>query len=299
MVMGAAAAERCDDFGWHPRGAIDTSLVAEIAQTPRFGAGHAWSHSAQYALTEAPERSYLVLTMEGGFDFTIDGTPVRTEPGSLIVLQGDTPTLARTLGSTARFVWHLEPTVLRPEHSRFAYGEPFRVGGTALQGLMAMTNGMVRSLAPVNDIARRHLALAFEHLLVGVIEESGPQRNTDLAAHHDGLFMAAVAVIETRFRDPGLSVERIAKDLAVSVRTLHATFARTGTSPRREIERRRVAEAGHLADLVALTPSELATRCGFTSVRQMTRSLGRQPGADPGAGSHGVARARPTERAAA
>jgi hypothetical protein len=26
--MGIAAAERCNDFGWHPRGAIDPTLVA-------------------------------------------------------------------------------------------------------------------------------------------------------------------------------------------------------------------------------------------------------------------------------
>lgn len=275
MTMGTAAAERCNDFGWHPRGRIDPSLVAEIAQHPRFGMGHAWSRSAGYSLTEAPERTYLVLTVEGGFEFTVDGVPSTTEPGSLILLDGQAPTTARTLTDTARFVWHFEPSFLRPGRSRFAFGEPIPTAGTSVRALTSMTNALLSATAPTTETSRRYLALSFENLLAGVLEERGA--STGESAHHrDGLFMAALAAIETRFRDPGLTVAALAKDLSVSTRTLHHTFTDMGSTPRREIERRRLTEAKKLSGGHGTSTSDVAERAGFTSSRQLARSLARK-----------------------
>lgn len=275
MTMGIAAAERCDDFGWHPHGRIDTTLVAEIAQHPRFGMGHAWSQSAEYNLTTAPERTYLVLTVEGGFQFTVDGEAVIAEPGSLILLDGAAPTTAKTLTDTSRFVWHLEPTMLNPAHSRFRFGEPIPTGGAAVEALTALTNTLLQAPPPTNETVRHQLALSLESLLVGVLEESG-HRHHGAPHHRDGLFMAALRVIGTHFQDPAFVVPRLARELSVSERTLHATFSSMGTTPRREIERRRVAEANHLAAASpTIAPRELAARSGFTSTQQLTRALAR------------------------
>ena len=283
MTMGIAAAERCDDFGWHPRGQIDPSLVAEIAQHPRFGMGHAWSRSAGYNLTKAPKRTYLVLTVEGGFEFTVDGAPVTTGPGSLIMLDGQAPTTARTLTDTARFVWHFEPTFLRPGLSRFEFGEPIATAGSSMRALTAMTNALLRSPAPATETTRRHLSLAFENLLAGVLEERG-SLDPGASPHREGLFMAALAAIESRFRDPAFTVAGLAKELSVSVRALHDTFNDMGSTPRREIERRRLTEIGQLSTIDSLSPAELADRAGFTSARQLTRALSRgtsEPSAPP------------------
>jgi AraC-like DNA-binding protein len=277
MTMGIAAAERCNDFGWHPYGRIDTTLVAEIAQHPRFGMGHAWSRSAEYNLTTAPERIYLVLTMEGGFEFTVDGEDVTAEPGSLIVLDGAVPTTARTFTETARFVWHLEPTMLNPAQSRFRFGEPIPTGGTSVEALTAVTNTLLQAPPPATELARHHLASSLENILVAVVEESG-HRQHGAPHHRDGLFMAALTVIGTRFRDPAFNVARLARELSISERPLHHAFHSMGTTPRREIERRRVTEANHLA---AASPPpmstlrELAARSGFTSTQQLTRALAR------------------------
>lgn len=274
MAMGIAAAERCDDFGWHPRGRVDTSLVAEIEQHPRFGMGHAWSNSSAYDLTPAPTRTYLVLTVEGGFEFNVGGSPVLTEPGSLILLDGEVPTIARTLTDTARFVWHLEPTMLDPNRSRFRYGEPVPTGGAAIRALTSMTNAFLTSPAPTSDTIRHHLALSFENLLIAALDEAGEHRHT--ATHRDGLFMAAIAEIEAHFRDPGFTVAHLAKEVSVSVRTLHDTFRSIGSTPRREIERRRISEVHRLATAHPAIPApELAARAGFTSARQLTRALSR------------------------
>lgn len=273
--MGVPAAERCDDFGWHPRGKIDPTLVAEIAERPRFGVGHAWSKSAGYSLTTAPERIYAVMPMEGGFEFSVDGTPTIAEAGSLVLFDGAAPTTARTLTDTARFVWYLEPTFLQAGRSRFRYGEPIGTGGSATNALISMTNALVDAPdTPSSHGVNRHLALAFENLLSGVLEEAGPDvRHT--AEHRDGLFMTALASIEVHFRDPAFSVTRLAKDVATSPRTLHNAFARLGTTPRRELERRRITEANQLAEQERISVTDLAARAGFTSTRQLARAFNR------------------------
>lgn len=273
MTMGIAAAERCDDFGWHPRGRIDTTLVAEIAQHPRFGLGHAWSRSAEYNLTTTPERTYLVLTVEGGFEFTVDGETVTADAGSLILLNGEVPTIARTTTETARLVWHIEPTTLHPARTRFRYGEPIPTGGGAVEALTAMTNTMLQLQPLMNETAQHHLGLSLENVLTAVVEESG-HRQHGAPHHRDGLFMAAQTAITTHFRDPAFSVARLARELSVSERTVQAAFTTMGTTPRREIERRRVAEANQLrAAAPRIPPRELAARSGFTSTQQLTRAL--------------------------
>jgi AraC-like DNA-binding protein len=276
MTMGIAAAERCDDFGWHPHGRIDRTLVAEIAQHPRFGMGHAWSRSAEYALTTAPERIYLVLTVEGGFRFTIDGEAVIADPGSLILLDGAAPTTAKTLTETARFVWHVDSAALDPNRARFRFGEPIGTGGAAVHALTNLTNTLLQAPPPATELARHHIAQSLESMLAAVVEESGDRQHG--APHHrEGLFMAAMTVIGSNFRDPAFSVPHLARELSIAERTLRAAFASMGTTPRREIERRRVAEANQIATTTAgLTPAgELAARSGFTSTQQLTRALAR------------------------
>jgi AraC-like DNA-binding protein len=280
MAMGMAAAEKCDDFGWHPRGHIDPSLVAEIAHHPRFGLGHAWSRSAGYALTTAPTRTYVVLTMEGGFEIDVDGTTVTTEAGSLIFLNGDAPTTARSLTETARFVWHLEPTFLHPRRAKFQYGEPISTGGASVEALTTMTNALVKAPVPTGETARRHFALSFENLFAAVLEQ-GTGRHPNMAHHRDGLFMAAVVAIEAHFRDPAFTGCRLAKEMSVSLRTLQEAFSRMGTTPRREIERRRVTEADRVSAIETMSAASLAERVGFTSARQLNRARSRSIAGSP------------------
>lgn len=275
MTMGALAAEKCDDFGWQPRGAIDPGLVADTIQHPRFGMGRAWSNSAGYSLSAAPNLTYLVYTMEGGFEFEVDGSPVETEAGSLILLDGEAPTTAKTLTETARFVWFFEPTFLHAGRSRFRFQEPISMRNGSLRALFAMTNSVIDAPPPATETARRHLGISLEHLVAGALDEAGSDELGGDSRHHDGLFMAAQLAIETHFRDPAFTVARLAKALSVSVRTIHDTFSRLGTTPRREIERRRLSEIERLPSTNTLTTVQIADLTGFSSAKQLNRALGR------------------------
>jgi AraC-like DNA-binding protein len=280
MPMGLKAAERCDDFGWQPRGAVDPALVAETMQYERFGIGRAWSSSAGYALSAAPNLTYLVYTVEGGFDFTVDGASVDAGAGSMILLDGEAPTTARTTAETARFVWYFEPTFLRADRSRFRFHEPIPMQNASLRALVAMTHSVLKAPTPRTETARRHLGISLEHLVSGALDEAGSDEIGTDSRHRDGLFMAAQLAIEAHFRDPAFGVTRLAKALSVSVRTVHDTFRRLGTTPRREIERRRVTEVDRIStDL--LTASEIAERSGFSSSKQLARALARRSGTTP------------------
>ncbi|WP_431030818.1 helix-turn-helix domain-containing protein [Plantibacter sp. RU18] len=288
MTMGTEAAERCDDFGWQPRGAIDPRLVAETTQHPRFGIGRAWSSSAGYQLSAAPKLTYLVYTVEGGFDFTVDGSSVHADAGSMILLDGEAPTTAQTTSETARFVWYFEPSLLRPGSSRFRFHEPIPMRNASLRALIAMTHSVLDSPAPRSDSARWHLGISLEHLVSGALDEAGSDEVGADSRHQDGLFMAAQLAVETHFRDPAFSVTRLARELSVSVRTIHGTFSRLGTTPRREIERRRITEVGRLSAAGTAPAAEIADRVGFSSSKQLKRALARslhQPGSPAQSGS--------------
>lgn len=275
MAMGVHAAEKCNDFGWHPRGAIDPGLVAETVQHPQYGMGRAWSSSAGYSLTTAPERTYLVYTVEGGFEFDVEGKTVLAEPESLILLRGEAPTTARTTTTTARFVWYFEPKFLKAGHSRFRFHEPISMRNASVRALMTMTNTALNSPTASTAAARRHFGIALEHLVAGALDEAGSDERGHDSRHRDGLFMAAQVAIETRFRDPGFDVATLARELSVSVRTVHNTFARFGSTPRREIERRRVNEVNRVSGAEMRPASEVAEMAGFASAKQMNRALAR------------------------
>ncbi|PSL38109.1 AraC family transcriptional regulator [Labedella gwakjiensis] len=279
MTMGTVAAEKCDDFGWQPRGAIDPGLVADTMQNPYVGLGRAWSNSAGYSLAAGENLAYLVYTVEGGFDFTVDGESVETAASSLILLDGAAPTTARTLSETARFVWYVKPTILASGRGRFRFHEPIPMRNASLRALLALTNTVLNSPLPATGSARAHLGIAVEHLVAGALDEERASGGDDDAMHRDGLFMAAQLAIETHFRDPGLTVGRLARELSVSVRTVHDAFSRFGTTPRREVERRRVSEIDRLTDDARRSSSQTAEAVGFTSARQLNRAIARaRPG---------------------
>ncbi|MFJ2367813.1 helix-turn-helix domain-containing protein [Microbacterium sp. NPDC087665] len=280
MAMGEAAAEKCDDFGWQPRGAIDPRLVADTMQHPRFGIGRAWSNSAGYSLSAAPNLMYLVYTVEGAFEFEVDGSSVEAEAGSLILLDGEAPTTAQTLAETARFVWYFEPTLLRAGRSRFRFHEPVSMQNASLSALLSMTNSILNTSPPATESARTHLGISLEHLVAGALDEAGASAARSSSLHRDGLFMSAQLVIETHFRDAGFDVARLTKELAVSVRTVHSAFSDFGTTPRREIERRRLSEVERLRSSNSFPVSQIAEQSGFTSTKQMLRATQRSHAVD-------------------
>ncbi|WP_424711857.1 hypothetical protein [Microbacterium sp. SLBN-111] len=271
--MGEAAAQNCDDFGWGPLGPVDPTLVAETAQSRLYGHGRAWSRSSRYVLRGDAQSLHLVLTVEGGFEFTVDGQTMTADPGQLVFFDGRLPTTARTLRETARYVWFLRPSVLQARRAAFRLHEPVDMMNAPMQSLVSMTNALLNAENPATASAQDHFGAAAEHLIAAALEES-PRPTDPYAMHRDGLFTAAQNVIEAHFRNPAFGAREMSRELATSMSHMYAVFAAMGTTPKREIERRRLA-AIEAAQRNLPRLDELVQESGFISVRQYRAALAR------------------------
>lgn len=274
--MGDAAAENCDDFGWQPAGEIDPNLVAETVQSSQYGYGRAWSQTSGYSLRPDVRLLYLVHTVEGGFDFTVDGITVRSEAGEVVVFDSAAPVTAQTLTDTARYVWFVPAVRLSAGQGVLPAHEPLTLATGPLQGLISMTNSLLNNGAPTSRAAHDHIGLAMENMLVAALHEDISFTDED-AMNRDGLFTAAVTVIRSRFRDPGFGVPELARELSASVSHVHRIFAAMGTTPRRELERHRLEEV-EMRQALAPSQREIVEASGFSSVRQYRLALARSKG---------------------
>jgi len=265
-TMGEESAENCDEFGWQPRGDIDPTLVAETTTGTKHGYGRAWSRTSTYSLRPDERLLYLVHTVEGGFDFTVEGVTVRTEPGQMIAFDGGADVHAQTITDTARYVWFFPATRLRPGRSLLTAHEPIVLVNAPMLGLVSMTNALLNNEALTSPSAHEKIGSAMENMLLAALDEE--QRITEESAiHRDGLFTVAQSVIRSRFADPGFGVSELARELSTSRSHLHRAFMSMGTTPRREIERYRLAEVERMR---ALAPAlnEIVEMAGFSSMRQ-------------------------------
>jgi transcriptional regulator GlxA family with amidase domain len=84
-------------------------------------------------------------------------------------------------------------------------------------------------------------------------------------------------VIEHGYDDPTLTPSKVAAEILVSDRTLRRVFAAMGTTPRTEIERRRVREVKDLRSHFGVSHpfEQLSETAGFGTGRQARAALRR------------------------
>lgn len=94
--------------------------------------------------------------------------------------------------------------------------------------------------------------------------------------------MEVRAFIDEQLADPDLTVADVARSTAMSVRSVHLLFAGTGETCGQYLSRRRL-EEGHrlLVTHPALSVSEVARRCGFTTLSSFSRAYRAAVGSSP------------------
>lgn len=245
--------------------------------TDDFGFARLWSGGMSTALLSREGIVHVAAIVEGTAEVTVDGSKVQIEAGQIILLDGDSALHAHSPKPWARYGWFFRDSILRGREYRRLMGEPRSI---TRESLLAMTSVANTSL----DANRAgvtpsiHSRIAMEHLAAAAAYEHSSRSRTD-PVHRDGLFLAAQTLISDRFRDPALTVEVLCRDLAVSASSLHRAYQPMGMSPRREIERHRVAEGLRrlASDDGKHVPSmaDIAAESGFTSVVTMRRALTR------------------------
>lgn len=114
----------------------------------------------------------------------------------------------------------------------------------------------------------------FEDELIGLL-------GALLADDGGGHFRAALAVIRARHADPSLGAAGIAAAIGLSERQLSRIFAAEGTSVPRAVLDARLDAAQSLLTVATLPMAEVATRTGFASQAQFSRSYRQRYGLPP------------------
>jgi len=101
------------------------------------------------------------------------------------------------------------------------------------------------------------------------------------AARRRLLYEEAVAVIQRRYADDGLTVTGVSQNIFSSRRQLQRSFAEAGTSVRETLHAIRMERAAEMLADSALPVAEIARRVGYRQPAQFAKAFRRYYGVPP------------------
>jgi AraC-like DNA-binding protein len=242
------------------------------------GTRHLVERSAELVEARPAESIAVYVTILGEAVFEQDGQRRVVRPGQLLICDADRP-FRRGFGRG------LDELAVKVPRSEFS----------ALTGLATVRAPIVVDVGPgenphgralarlVGRAVRRECPVPADEQavleLVSVLVTSGP---VGLPMAHRA---AARMFIEERFTDPMLRAADIASGTGISERHLSRLFAAVGTSvPRHILSRRLDAAYGMLTTdtTKGLRTSDVAARCGFTSVAYFSQAFRNRFGVTAG-----------------
>ncbi|MFC7329050.1 helix-turn-helix domain-containing protein [Marinactinospora rubrisoli] len=154
------------------------------------------------------------------------------------------------------------------------------VVSTEVRVLMAHAGMVAESVNDFTPAGARAARDALIELVKGVLRQELDDKEPRFAT---ALAQAAKDVIDARLDDPHLSPSSLARELNISVRTLHRAFAAAEESVATYIRRRRLEQARLqlAAPLDRPSVSELAARWQFADSSHFIRAFKRQYGQTP------------------
>ncbi|WP_327692710.1 helix-turn-helix domain-containing protein [Streptomyces sp. NBC_00459] len=250
--------------------AVEVNLQLERVHLARVrGTRHVVERSAELVEARPTEAIAVYMTIAGEAVFEQDGHRRVLRPGQLLVCDADRPFL-RGFGRG------LEELAVKVPRSEFS----------ALTGLTSLPTPVVVDVGPGENPHGRALARlaaravrrdrpvpADEQAVVELVSVLGASDHVGLPVAHRA---AARTFVEEHFTDPTLRAADIASGTGISERHLSRLFAAAGTSvPAHILSRRLDAAYSMLTSGPAggLRTSDVAARCGFTSVAYFSRTF--------------------------
>jgi AraC family transcriptional regulator, positive regulator of tynA and feaB len=227
---------------------------------------------------------FIGRDLGGGADFSFSGRSLRTERGSLLIVDADQPFSVRPFeGAHIDLESFIVPkALLKPHLPRL--GRPLASILSNRRGLGALAASYYSALEREWEHIPEHSApLVVDTLcrLVGIA--CGAAAADHAAAVQEGHLTQARRYIETHLADPDLSPARAAATLRISKRALHAAFEGSGTSFSALVRKRRLEECR--ASLLAQPGRpvlDIALAWGFGSMPSFYRSFVAEFGMSPG-----------------
>ena len=171
--------------------------------------------------------------------------------------------------------WLPEPAAVlaRPVDASQGWGAALRAFKQALTPEFGANPGLPAAL--LEDHLGVLMSLAFDAL---------PQAERSHGLH--GPYLRCVATMRGRISDAGLVGQDVARDCALSLRSLHRAFAAEGRTFAGVLREMRVAEADRMLGdrrFAAVAVVEIAQRCGYADASNFARQFRRLRGVSPGA----------------
>ena len=230
---------------------------------------------------DADDRVQIHLIEHGEWSFSWPdrlGEAVTVPAGSFIARHDGPPTWFRAAPGTRAKILILPAPVLRPlTRGRQVAGSARTAEVRMLSAHASIVSETAHDLTPAGLHGARDALL---QLAKGALSREFDDREPRLAP---ALARAAMRIADSRLASDDLSPRSLARELHVSVRTLHLAFAAVGESVAAYIRRRRLEEARlELAAPRRSTISEIAARWQFTDSSHFNRAFRKQYGQTPG-----------------
>lgn len=197
--------------------------------------------------------------------------------GDFVIHRIGPPTSEDARGTAATVLLLPAAPLSRVVRDRLVPGSTSSPEVRLLLGHMSLVEQTAPDLTPAGALAARN---ALIELVQGVL-----RRQADSTEPHLGpaLAQAAKDLMDTRLTDPDLSPSTLARELGVSVRTLHRAFATADESVTTYLRHRRLEQArlALLAPTDRPTVTELAARWQFADSSHFARAFKSRYGQTP------------------
>lgn len=261
-----AANLRLHEFGEHG------ILRAQLVQLPQMTFGRVrispvrvvWPRDAA-----SLDRVVMLVSLDGKVAIMSGGEVRSASPGVHLIMPGDADVEFRVHEGAEEFFYiGASRAVIRD----IDMGSPSPVTGVRIDDkvlvpLLAFIQKLCDAQPALDDI------MSIRAVAVEVVRALTRQVLGD-ANTGDGTYGRAIRVIERQYLNPLTSVGDIAGLVDVSERTLHAVFAKQGTTVSRELRARRALEAAAIRKRApAIARADLARAAGFGSISSMLRAM--------------------------
>lgn len=230
------------------------------------------------SLHQGDEQVVMHVVRHNAWRFARPREGDHTVPAGHFMLQRNGPPTFEEARRTAATVLLLPASPLsRLIRDRLIAGPTSSAEVRLLLGHLNLVDQTARDLTGAGALAARNALLA---LVEGVLRQQADGTEPHLGP---ALAQAAKDLADSRLADPGLSPAMLARELSVSVRTLHRAFAAVEESVAGYIRRRRLEQAR----LELLTPvgrpsvAELAARWQFADSSHFIRAFKSRYGRTP------------------
>jgi AraC-like DNA-binding protein len=263
---------------WLKRGAFAGAQITELAGTPMRVAG-ARSPAGN-------EDTYdLVLQIAGSGPRLIAGREALQETGDLMLVNSGLPFDVTHPAPWRLLFWNLPRDALAPMLAAPDRGVPHRI--CRGDGLGTVLGTYARALAGADriDVMAQHSLLMYLCGLVGLAVGASPaaresRRQTYRAVRRQQI----LTYVETHLHDHRLTAQRVADELQMSPRWLHALCEDGEISFAAWVARRRLEECRKLLDDPAhdhLSIAEIAFQAGFNDLSTFNRRFRARYGISP------------------